>query len=137
MGAKYLLDTHIMLWIIGKSKKVSEKVKDIINDENNEVYYSSISIWEATIKRLKHPDKIDDLSARELIDFCNEAGLQELPFSSYHVFPLETLSRPEDAPPHNDPFDRILIAQAKSENMLFLTHDDTLSYYNEPCIICV
>ena len=50
---------------------------------------------------------------------------------------MEKLSRPADAPPHKDPFDRMLIAQAKAENMTFLTHDALLSDYNENCVVLV
>ena len=54
-----------------------------------------------------------------------------------HVFALETLKRPEDAPRHNDPFDRILVSQAKAENMVLLTHDSMIPYYGERCIMSV
>lgn len=54
-----------------------------------------------------------------------------------HVSALETLKRPEDAPKHNDPFDRIMVAQAKAEGIMFLTHDTLIPYYDEPFIISV
>ena len=60
-----------------------------------------------------------------------------LPVRDNHVFTLETLSRPKNVPKHKDPFDRILIAQAKAEEMVFLTHDSLIPYYNEPFIISV
>ena len=132
---KILPDTHMLLWSVGQSKKLSSKARELLSDENNKIYYSIVSIWEATIKRLTHPDKIEDISPRELIQFCNDAGFEILPLRPEHVYALETISRPDDAPPHKDPFDRILIAQAKSEGMNFLTHDELLEYYNEPCII--
>lgn len=53
-----------------------------------------------------------------------------------HVYALETLLRTENAPRHNDPFDRIMIAQAKAEHLDFITHDSLLTYYNEECILC-
>lgn len=134
---KYLLDTHILLWALDDAAKLPQKVRDIAANENSEIYYSIISIWEVGIKRLKHTDKITDLSLQELIGFCAEAGFEELSLTKEHVYVLETLSRLEASPPHNDPFDRILIAQAKADNMLFLTHDENLSFYNEPCIQCV
>ena len=64
-------------------------------------------------------------------------NFNELSLNSGHILTLETLIRPDDAPPHKDPFDRILIAQAKSEDMIFLTHDDLIPYYSEPCIMFV
>lgn len=134
---KYLIDTHIMLWMVGESKKVPDKVKEIISDKNNRICYSTISIWEVAIKRLTHPDKITALTPKELVNFCKESGLLELPLKLEHVYTLETLKRADNSPPHKDPFDRILISQAKSENMTFITHDNTLSAYNEPCILYV
>ncbi len=134
---KYLLDTHIMLWLVGESKKFPDKVKELISDKANRTYYSTISIWEAAIKRLVHPDKITKLTPNELVNFCKEAGLLELPLKLEYVYTLETLTRPDNAPPHKNPFDRMLISQAKSEGMTFITHDVLLPYYNGPCILYV
>ena len=134
---KMLIDTHIMLWALTDASKFPKKAKEVIYDPQNEIYYSIISIWEATIKRLKHPDQITDLKPEELIQFCKDADYHGLPLRAKHISTLETLSRPDDAPTHKDPFDRILISQAKSEHMTFLSHDDNLLYYNEPCILCV
>ena len=134
---KYLLDTHILLWAVVKSQNVSEKVRAIVEDRNNELYYSAVSIWEVAIKRLVHPDKITDIPIERLMVLCEDANIYELPLNARHTCLLETLKRSDNAPPHKDPFDRILISQAKSENMIFLTHDDTLTSYNEDCIIYV
>ncbi len=132
---RYLLDTHILLWALTGDAKLPERAKDVLYNPDNKIYYSIISIWEAAIKRLKHPDKITKLAPDELIYFCTDADFHCLTLRPKHIYTLETLSRPDDAPPHKDPFDRILISQAKSENMLFLTHDDSLTSYSEPCII--
>ncbi|MBQ6971657.1 MAG: type II toxin-antitoxin system VapC family toxin [Synergistaceae bacterium] len=126
-----------MLWIVGESKKVPDKVREILSVKENEIYYSTISIWEVAIKRLTHPDKITALTPKELVGFCKEAGLLELPLALEHVYTLETISRQDNAPPHKDPFDRTLISQAKSESMTFITHDDKLTTYTEPCILYV
>ncbi len=50
---------------------------------------------------------------------------------------MEDLSRSEKAPIHNDPFDKIMIAQAKTDNLFFVTHDSLIKYYDEPCILFV
>lgn len=60
-----------------------------------------------------------------------------LPVQECHVHALERLRRMENAPTHKDPFDRILISQAKAENMMFITHDSLLPWYREECIIAV
>ena len=134
---RVLLDTHILLWAITEDKKFPAKADEIINNLDNEIYYSSISIWEVAIKRLKHPDKITNLSLQEFVSFCDDADFRELPLMKEHTYSLETLTRPDNVPPHNDPFDRILISQAKTEDMIFLTHDDNLLHYQENCILYV
>ena len=75
------------------------------------------------------------LSGRELVVYCEEAGFHQRGVHAEHVYALEVLVREKGAPPHRDPFDRMLISQAKTEGMLFLTHDALLPYYNEPCIV--
>ena len=102
----------------------------MILDKDNAVYYSSVSIWEVSIKHADHPDNVS-FTGKEL------AGFLPVEMRDKHVFALEPLPRGENAPPHHDPFDRMLIAQAKTENLSFLTHDAILPYYNEPCIVQV
>ena len=68
---------------------------------------------------------------------CEENGYIVLPILNKHVSALETLKRHNDAPKHNDPFDRILIAQAKAESLMFLTHDSLIPYYDELFIISI
>ena len=133
---KYLLDTHILLWLVGESWKLSDEVKEVLKDKRNKISFSVVSLWEVAIKHMKSPDKLG-VTPQQLLDFCEESDYKHLLLRIKHVLALETLRRAEDAPPHHDPFDRILIAQAKSENMTFLTHDDNLALYNEPCVIVV
>ncbi len=63
-----------------------------------------------------------------------ESGFEMLPAYDRHVYGLETLAKPNDAPPHNDPFDRNMLAQAKVDELKFITHDSLISCYNEECI---
>ena len=94
---------------------------------DNAVYYSSVSNWEVSVKHANHPDNVS-FTGEEFSRFCREAGFLPVEMRDRHVFALETITRAEDAPPHHDTFDRMLIAQAKSENMSFLTHDPLLPY---------
>ena len=132
-----LLDTHILVWLLTEDPKLPEKVIEMTTSGENKIFFSTISMWEVAIKRMAHPDKITKRTPKELVDFCYESKIYELPLKLKHVYALETLMRPEDSPAHKDPFDRILISQAKSENMTFITHDGTLSAYSEPCILYV
>ncbi|MBQ3403093.1 MAG: type II toxin-antitoxin system VapC family toxin [Synergistaceae bacterium] len=126
-----------MIWLLTEDPKLPEKVAEMTKSKGNTTFFSSVSMWEIAIKRLVHPDKITGIPIEKLVVKCEDANICELCLQTEHTFFLETLTRPEDAPPHKDPFDRILISQAKSEGMTFLTHDDLLPYYNEPCILYV
>ncbi|MBQ8054447.1 MAG: type II toxin-antitoxin system VapC family toxin [Lachnospiraceae bacterium] len=131
-----LLDTHILIWTLNEDPALSEKARELILDSDNAIYYSTVSVWEIAIKHALHPDNVE-FTGKELASFCKEAGFLPLEVRDRHVFALDTLSRPADAPRHNDPFDRMLIAQAKAENMVFLTHDSLIPYYGEQCIMSV
>lgn len=133
---KILIDTHIAIWAVLNDPKLPGRAKDIILDEGNEIFYSTASVWEITIKHMLHPDRLR-ISGSLLEKGCEDNGYIVLPVFNKHVSALETLKRPGNAPRHNDPFDRIMIAQAKAENLMFLTHDSLIPYYGEPFIISV
>ncbi len=133
---KYLLDTHIILWMLEDNKNLSERAKNIIPDDNNEVYYSTASIWETSIKKMVRPYDIN-ITGSELAGKCMESGLENIPIMDKHVAALETLKRNREESDHNDPFDRILLAQAKSEGMILMTHDSKILGYNENCVMKV
>lgn len=133
---KVLIDTHIAIWAVLNDPKLSERAKDIILDKENEIFYSTASVWEITIKHMLHADKVR-MDGKLLEKGCEENGYFVLPILNKHVSALETLKRPEDAPRHNDPFDRIMVAQTKAEDFMFLTHDTLIPYYDEPFIISV
>lgn len=133
---KILIDTHIAIWAVLNDIKLSEKAKEILLDNKNEIFYSTASVWEITIKHMLHPDKIR-INGSLLEKGCGDNGYEVLPILNKHVSALETLKRQKNAPKHNDPFDRIMVAQAKAEDMMFLTHDSLIPYYMESFIISV
>ena len=129
-----LLDTHIALWYLNGDAKLSEQAKIYIDDWENDVYFSVASLWEIEIKHIIHPDRMV-ISCGDVLERCEQADFTLLPLHPDHIKLLSTLRREADAPHHNDPFDRILICQAKAEDMCFLTHDSLLAYYDEPCVV--
>ena len=133
---KILLDTHIALWAIADTKKLSAKVIQMLESEKNEIYYSIASVWEVAIK---HNIKVEQMPIpeEEFVELCEETGFILLPVEAKHIFVVKTLERPVGAPKHNDPFDRILLAQAKCEKMNLLTHDSLIPYYEEKCVIYI
>ena len=134
---KILLDTHILLWFHIDRAKLSQKAWDIMLDPQNEVYFSAVNIWETQIKHMRNPAAMP-VSGDVLQEASVRSGMRALHVKPEHAFPLKTLSYSDRAPwAHKDPFDRMLICQAKAENMLLLTHDELLPYYNEACVVAV
>jgi PIN domain nuclease of toxin-antitoxin system len=119
---RLLLDTHIYLWWVQGCRHLSSSTRSLISNAE-EVYISSVSIWEIAIKT-----KLGKLTAdiEELIDAIEDSGFLELPLLAKHVTELQHLPNL-----HKDPFDRILIAQTISEPLKFLTIDATLKDYSE------
>ncbi len=131
---RMLLDTHIVLWAIADTAKLSAKMKKLLESKENEVFYSLASVWEVAIKHKIRPEQMA-MSEEEFVEFCKKTGFAQLNIKTEHIFCLKTLVRDETAPKHNDPFDRMLLAQAKYEKLKLVTHDSMLSYYGEACIM--
>jgi PIN domain nuclease of toxin-antitoxin system len=119
---KLLLDTHILIWAAADT--LPSNALPYITDMENTLLFSPASIWEIIIKRnLNRPDfKIDPfLLYRGLLD----NGYIEVDITSHHALLVG------DLPPiHKDPFDRILIAQAKAEGATLLTADEAIAQYS-------
>ena len=130
---RILLDTHIALWANFESPKLPEPARELLMQRSNVVYYSTASVWEVAIKYALNRGNMP-VPEERFVEACNQTGFLELPISDEHIFAVKSLSRPADAPRHNDPFDRLLIAQAKVEGMHLLTHDELLGGYGESCV---
>ena len=107
-----------------------------INDPANEVYFSSASVWEIVIKHSKNPAAMP-VDGNSFVSGCAQAGFMPLVIENRHVLAVSGLKRKKGEPPHNDPFDRILIAQAKTEDMMLITHDSLLAGYGEKCVLTI
>lgn len=131
---KYLLDTHIILWALIGSDKLSPEVKKIILNNNNQIYYSSVSPWEIEIKH----QKVNSfkLSGNDFSWLCDQNNVLNLSITNKHVCELEKLNKRKNMK-HGDPFDRMFLAQAKAENMIFITRDKKFSAYKEENIMLV
>lgn len=122
---KLLLDTHIVLWAAGQPEKLSEPARKLLTAPDNTLFFSSASIWEIVIKRgLGRDDfKVDPVRLRKMLI---THGYTELPITAEHALKVETLPLL-----HKDPFDRMLLAQARTEGMLLLTADASVLQYQE------
>jgi len=122
----FLLDTHLILWAATNPHRLSEDARRIVLDSANELFYSAASLWEIAIKRgLGRSDF--QVDPRRLWRMLPLNGYRELPITGEHGIAVETLPLL-----HKDPFDRLLLAQARVESMVLLTKDLQLAEYGEP-----
>lgn len=131
-----LLDTHIAIWAISNHRNLSAKARGLITDPDNTIYFSSVSVWEVLLKH-DSPKNNLLLTPEEFVEYCEESGYYQLNMKSKHVIAAASLDISKIDQEHRDPFDRLLLAQAKAENYSFLTHDHRLPLYNESCVITV
>jgi PIN domain nuclease of toxin-antitoxin system len=122
---KLLLDTHIVLWAAGQPGKLSESARTLLTTPGNILFFSAASIWEIVIKRgLGRDDfKIDPRRLRKMLIMH---GYTELPVTAEHALAVETFPLL-----HKDPFDRLLLAQVRTEGMMLLTVDPLVLQYQE------
>ncbi len=132
----YLLDTHILIWYFNGDDRISTKTRLTIDDNDNEIYFSVLSIFEVELKHLNKSGKMP-YGGGELVNLCLNAGFNCLPLKLEHVFEIRNLKRKEGKLPHKDPFDNLMLAQAIAENMLFMTHDERIAEYDTPNIFKV
>lgn len=131
-----LLDTHIAIWALNDDPALSAKARELILDPDNTIYYSTVSVWEVLLKHARRPESIP-FTEKDFSDGCKEAGFVPLNLAEKHILAVSALNRPVHCKVRSDPFDRLLLAQAKTENMSFLTHDALIPDYQEKCIIPV
>jgi PIN domain nuclease of toxin-antitoxin system len=123
---KLLLDTHLLLWAAGNPDRLSAAARALIEESENDLFFSAASLWEIAIKRNLGRDdfRVDPrVLRRSLLD----NGYRELPISSEHAVAVDTLPSI-----HKDPFDRIITAQATVEGITLLTSDPLVAQYPGP-----
>lgn len=115
-----LLDTHVLLWAASDAAKLPTAARDVLRNSATKAVVSAASIWEIAIKRA-----IGKLDAPEnLFDVLGQMSLTFLPIEAKHAWAVQTLP-----PVHGDPFDRLLVTQAKIENLTLMTRDKRLADY--------
>ena len=123
---RLLVDTHALIWLIERNSRLPKVVEDAVLDLYTDVFFSTASLWEMSIKRgagklrFLDTDLERSLAAAEFI---------ELPILRSHAFAVSNLPTH-----HRDPFDRLLVAQAVVETLTLVTDDRQLSAYNVPIL---
>ena len=123
-----LLDTHALIWFFDDDKRLSKTAREAIFAPDNMIYVSIASLWEIGIK-LSTGKLNSDAGLDGFIEAVDKNGFAPLAISPDHIKVVTELPFI-----HRDPFDRILIAQAKVENMTIMTVDENIRAYDVPCI---
>jgi PIN domain nuclease of toxin-antitoxin system len=120
------MDTHTFLWFLMESDRLSDKVLQTIQDADNALYISAVSIWELSLKYAIGKLQLKGTDPRAMLAAARENGILELALThedcaSYHLLPAKD--------EHKDPFDRMLIWQAISRRMPILSKDNSFQQY--------
>ena len=121
-----LLDTHVLLWWLDDNPDLSLRARTVIADGNNLVFVSAAVIWEIQIKHALGKLKIP----KNFRNVLNQQGFELLDITVEHAYAVGKLPLY-----HRDPFDRILVAQAKLENMILVSRDKRIKKYKISLII--
>ncbi len=122
-----LLDTHILLWWLNNDDKLPQTARLLISEADNQIYVSHVSLWEIQIKIMT--GKLE-ANLPAILQALPQNDFQELPTRSAHILELGSL-----AAHHQDPFDRMLIAQALTESLKLITHDKNVALYSDEIIL--
>jgi PIN domain nuclease of toxin-antitoxin system len=123
---RLLLDTHLLLWTVSQSRRISPSARELIGDPANEPSFSTASLWEVAIKWSQRRLDFEfepSVLRRNLLD----NGYEELPVTGEHAVAVAGLP-----PLHKDPFDRMLVAQSIVEGITLLTTDPRVAQYPAP-----
>jgi PIN domain nuclease of toxin-antitoxin system len=128
---RLLLDTHIAVWALLGSPRLSAKATQLIAEPANAIFVSAVSVLEIAIKQALGKPSGFPFSGQAAIGHFTKAGYHLLNVTAEHAAGVETLPKL-----HGDPFDRLLVAQAKSEPMYLMTADRHLFGYGSTIIQC-
>ena len=125
---KYLLDTHVVLWVAENSPLLTDKVKEVILDKNIEKYVSIASAWEVAIKLGTNKLHLDG-GLPEFFRMIDDNGFFTLPIERKYLLLIPLLHDH-----HKDPFDRFIVTTAIIEDMTLITIDENIHKYNVRCL---
>ncbi len=126
---RLLLDTHIAIWALTADRRLGKDASARIADPDNRVFVSAVTIWEIAIKHA-HGRGAVPFSGEAALGYFSEAGYEWLAIRPEHAAATEALPML-----HSDPFDRLLVAQALTEPLRLMTHDQVLAPYSDTILL--
>jgi len=121
-----LIDTHVLLFALARSKKLSAAATSFLRDGHNEVFVSVISFWELSIKVSLGKLALSGVSPDQIPEYALSMGLRLLPLAADTACTFHQLPRIGN---HRDPFDRMLVWQAIREELVLVSRDRAMSAY--------
>jgi PIN domain nuclease of toxin-antitoxin system len=128
---KYLLDTAVFLWSVDAQQRLNARTKQILESREEEIFLSPVVSWEIVFKVNRGKLTLARSASETLNLAFAKFGMRSLPVTHAHSLTLGELP-----PFHHDPFDRMLVAQAKNEGMVLMTADATLEKYPVDILWC-
>jgi PIN domain nuclease of toxin-antitoxin system len=124
-----LLDTHIALWAIADDSRMPEKARSFILDPQNTIWVSAVNVWEIAIKH-RLGREVMPISGHEALTLFRRSGFKFLSVEPEHAAAVDELPMH-----HQDPFDRLLVAQALITPMRLMTHDRSVARYSDSVML--
>ncbi len=131
---QYLLDTHTLLWSIGKSEELSDTARGILEDSANEIFVSTVSLWEISLKYGLGKLVLGSIAPDDIPSCCDRLGFQIMPIGSLEASTYHNQGRAEN---HRDPFGRMLIHQGIQTKMILVSRDARMSLYKKHGLKCI
>lgn len=125
---KYLIDTHALLWTIVETNRLSDRARQVIEERKNEICVSTISLWEIALKHSIGKLDLENLNIEKIPGYIEKMGMIIIELSAQEAIECMRLPMRSD---HKDPFDRILIWQAISRKMIFISKDIKIRGYEK------
>ena len=122
---KYLLDTRCWLWLQTDRERFDADLLESLAARTSQRYLSAASVWEIVIKHAIGKLPLPEPPAIYVPERLRVSGVRELPITHAHALAVGVLP-----PHHRDPFDRVLVAQARIEGLMLVTADSTFTHYD-------
>jgi PIN domain nuclease of toxin-antitoxin system len=123
-----LLDTHAFIWAVLETSKLSKNIQSIITNKENEICVSSVSFWEISLKTRIKKFSFENIKIKDFPKYAKNMDFTIIDLQENETITFHELSLKEN---HKDPFDRMLIWQAITKNMIMLSKDGLFEQYKE------
>jgi PIN domain nuclease of toxin-antitoxin system len=124
----YLLDTHTFIWAVLETNKLSKNVQNIIVNSNNDIFVSTISFWEISLKTRINKFSFENINIIDFPQYAKDMDFTILDMKEYEAITFHKLPLKDN---HKDPFDRMLIWQTITKDMTMISKDGLFEQYKE------